>query len=207
MDDYRTIRSACEGELEEKRSRFIASLVPVTDEEQAIEHINAVKSANRKARHNVYAYILREGNISRYSDDGEPQGTGGVPVLEVLRGNGLTDVCVVVTRYFGGILLGTGGLARAYSGACKNAVAAADIMDMCRCSRFDIRCDYNLYGRLSRLLPELGAKTLSEDFADAVSLSVIVRTDSIAAFREKVTNAANGKIDMSEITDLFEDFA
>ena len=204
MDDYRTIRSACEGELEEKRSRFIASLVPVTDEEQAIEHINAVKSANRKARHNVYAYILREGNISRYSDDGEPQGTGGVPVLEVLRGNGLTDVCVVVTRYFGGILLGTGGLARAYSGACKNAVAAADIMDMCRCSRFDIRCDYNLYGRLSRLLPELGAKTLSEDFAD---LSVIVRTDSIAAFREKVTNAANGKIDMSEITDLFEDFA
>ncbi len=207
MEDYRTIKAACTGELEEKKSRFIAALAPVSGEEQAIEHINRIKSENRKARHNVYAYIVREGNISRYSDDGEPQGTGGVPVLEVLKGAGLTDVCVVVTRYFGGILLGTGGLARAYSGACKEAVAGAEILDMCRCSRFDIRCDYNLYGRLTRLMPEAGAKTVGEDFADMVSMSVIVRSAQAEDLREKVTNAANGKIDMTETKDLFENFA
>lgn len=206
MDDYRTIAAGSVGELEEKKSKFIASLVHVSTEEEAILHINSVKAANRKARHNVYAYILRQGNTSRYSDDGEPQGTGGVPVLEVLKGFGLTDVCVVVTRYFGGILLGTGGLARAYSGACKNAVSDAEILDMCSCSKFEIKCDYNLYGRLARLLPELGAKTLSEDFADSVNLSVIVRTADCAAFREKVINAANGKVEMQETTDLFENF-
>ena len=206
MKDYRTVAAPAEGELEEKKSRFIASLVPVTDEESAVAHINAVKAANRKARHNVYAYILRESNISRYSDDGEPQGTGGVPVLEVLKGAGLTDVCVVVTRYFGGVLLGTGGLARAYSGACKNAVNNAGILDMRRCSRFDMKCDYDIYGRLARLLPELGAKTLSEDFADIVSLSVIVPSGAAADFREKVVNAANGRIDMEETKDLFRNF-
>lgn len=206
-DSYRTIYEKCEGELEEKKSRFIATLAPVTSEEQAVELINSVKAANRKARHNVYAYILREGSISRYSDDGEPQGTGGVPVLETLKGEGLTDVCVVVTRYFGGILLGTGGLARAYSGTCKEALKNARIMEVCRCSRFDIRFSYELYGRISRLCPELGAKTLSEDFADSVSMSVIVRTEQCAAFREKLVDAANGRIELAETTDIYEDFA
>ena len=93
--------------------------------EEAIEFINSIKALNRKATHNVYAYILRQDNITRYSDDGEPQGTAGVPVLDVLQKEGLTDVCVVVTRYFGGILLGGGGLVRAYSHACKIAVDAA----------------------------------------------------------------------------------
>ena len=206
-DGFRTIRAEAVGELEEKKSRFIASLVPVSDEEQAIAHINRIKSENRKARHNVYAYILREGNTSRYSDDGEPQGTGGVPVLETLRGAGLTDVCVVVTRYFGGILLGTGGLARAYSGACKEAVDNAQIMEICRCSRFDFDCSYELYGRIGALLPEFGAKVLREDFADNVSMSVIIKSEMAGAFVEKLTNATNGKVAADETADLFEDFA
>ena len=206
-EGYRTIKEEAVGELEEKKSRFIASLVPVTDEEQAIAHINKIKSENRKARHNVYAYILREGNISRYSDDGEPQGTGGVPVLETIKGAGLTDVCVVVTRYFGGILLGTGGLARAYSGACKAAVGNARIMEICRCSRFDFDCSYDLYGRIGAILPEFGAKVLREDFADAVSMSVIVKSEQAAAFAEKLTNASNGKLAVGETADLYEDFA
>lgn len=206
-EGYRTIKEEAVGELEEKKSRFIASLVPVTDEEQAVAHINKIKSENRKARHNVYAYILREGNISRYSDDGEPQGTGGVPVLETIKGAGLTDVCVVVTRYFGGILLGTGGLARAYSGACKAAVGNARIMEICRCSRFDFDCSYDLYGRIGAILPEFGAKVLREDFADAVSMSVIVKSGQAAAFAEKLTNASNGKLAVSETADLYEDFA
>jgi uncharacterized YigZ family protein len=206
-DSYKTVSAEATGELEEKKSRFIASLVPVTDEEQAIAHINRIKSENRKARHNVYAYILREGNTSRYSDDGEPQGTGGVPVLETLKGAGLTDVCVVVTRYFGGILLGTGGLARAYSGACKAAVEAADIMEICRCSRFDFSCDYNLYGRLGNLLGESEAKTLREDFADSVEMSVIVRSELAEEFAVKLTNLSNGKLDFVETAGLYEDFA
>ena len=206
-DSFRTIKDEAVGELEEKKSRFIASLVPVSDEEQAIAHINRIKSENRKARHNVYAYILRDGNISRYSDDGEPQGTGGVPVLETLRGAELTDVCVVVTRYFGGILLGTGGLARAYSGACKAAVENARIMEICRCSRFDFDCSYDLYGRIGSLIAEFGGKILREDFADSVSMSVIVKSELTSGFAEKLTNASNGKISFGETADLFEDFA
>ena len=206
-DGYRTIKEGSVGELEEKKSRFIASLVPVTDEEQATAHINKIRSENRKARHNVYAYILREGNISRYSDDGEPQGTGGIPVLETIKGAGLTDVCVVVTRYFGGILLGTGGLARAYSGACKAALENAKVMEICRCSRFDFDCSYDLYGRIGALLPEFGAKVLREDFSDAVSMSVIVKSELAAAFAEKLTNASNGRLAIGETADLYEDFA
>jgi uncharacterized YigZ family protein len=206
-DSFRTVGCAAVGELEEKRSRFIASLAPVQNEEQAIEHINRIKSENRKARHNVYAYILRDGNTSRYSDDGEPQGTGGVPVLETLRGAGLTDVCVVVTRYFGGILLGTGGLARAYSGACKAAVDNAHIMEICRCSRFDFDCSYELYGRISALIPGFGAKVLREDFSDSVSMSVIVKSELTGSFVRDLTNAANGKISFDETADLFEDFS
>ncbi len=206
-DGYRTIRGRAQEELEEKKSRFIAQLCPVTEEEQAVEFINSVKAQNRKARHNVYAYILRKDNISRYSDDGEPQGTGGVPVLETLKSAGLTDVCCVVTRYFGGVLLGTGGLARAYSGSCKLAVNAAQIMEICRCSKFDITCDYDLYGRLTRLLPEYGAKTLAEDFAENVKLSVIVKSELAEAFRDEVTDASNGRADIAETVDLYEDFA
>ena len=206
-DGYRTIRDRAQDELEEKKSRFIAQLCPVTGEEQAVEFINSVKAQNRKARHNVYAYILRADNISRYSDDGEPQGTGGVPVLETLKGAGLTDVCCVVTRYFGGVLLGTGGLARAYSGACKLAVNAAQVMEICRCSKFEIACDYDLYGRLTRLLPEYGAKTLAEEFAENVRLTVIVKSNLAEAFRDEVTDASNGRAEITETVDLYEDFA
>ncbi len=206
-DGYRTLAETALGELEEKRSRFIAEIAHVTDEEQAVAHIERIRAENRKARHNVYAYLLREGNVTRYSDDGEPQGTGGVPVLETLRGAGLTDVCCVVTRYFGGILLGTGGLARAYSGACRAALDSAKVMEIRRCSRFDFYCDYDLYGRVGALLPELGAKTLREDFGENVSMSVIVESDRAEKFREKLTNASNGRISFDETADLYEDFS
>ena len=113
MEDYRTIRGTATGEYEEKKSRFIASLSFADSEEAAVAFLEQVRAANRTARHNVYAYRLREGNRERYSDDGEPAKTAGTPALEVLQHSGLTDLIVVVTRYFGGVLLGTGGL-----GAC-----------------------------------------------------------------------------------------
>ena len=112
---YKTIRNAAEDEFVEKRSRFIGHALPVTTEEEALAFIAEMKSKYWDASHNVYAYILREGGIQRFSDDGEPQGTAGIPTLDVLRKEGLTDLVVVVTRYFGGILLGGGGLVRAYS--------------------------------------------------------------------------------------------
>ncbi len=125
MADYKTVRAAASGELTEKRSRFIGYCKPVSTEEEATAFIASIRSRHWDARHNVYAYSLREGNLRRYSDDGEPSGTAGMPVLDVLQKSGVTDVCVVVTRYFGGVLLGTGGLVRAYSQAARLGLNAA----------------------------------------------------------------------------------
>ena len=124
MEDYRTIRGTAIGEYEEKKSRFIAQLSFADSEEAAVAFLEQVRAANRTARHNVYAYRLREGSRERYSDDGEPAKTAGTPALEVLQHSGLTDLIVVITRYFGGVLLGTGGLVRAYTTATSRALEA-----------------------------------------------------------------------------------
>ncbi len=205
--DYKTVGGFASASLIEKRSEFIGSISPCGSEDEAIGFIEKIKRENRKARHNVYAYILRGGGISRYSDDGEPQGTGGVPTLETIKNAGLTDVCVVVTRYFGGILLGTGGLARAYSAACRLAIENAEILDMCSCSRFVIRCDYSLYGRIGRLLNADFVKVTNEDFSSDVTLTALVKAANAESLRNELINAANGRIDLSEETDLTENFA
>ena len=128
MEDYRTIRGTAIGEYEEKKSRFIAQLSFADSEEKAVAFLEQVRAANRTARHNVYAYRLREGSRERYSDDGEPAKTAGTPALEVLQHSGLTDLIVVITRYFGGVLLGTGGLVRAYTTATSRALEAAEVV-------------------------------------------------------------------------------
>ena len=128
--EYKTIARRCEARFIEKKSEFIGYLCPVQTEEQAVAFIEEIRAMHRKATHNCYAYILRENNAARHSDDGEPGGTAGVPIYEVLRKEGLTDVCCVVTRYFGGVLLGAGGLVRAYTKGAKDAVDAAQIKCM-----------------------------------------------------------------------------
>ena len=128
MEDYRTVRGTATGEYEEKKSRFIAQLSFADSEEAAVAFLEQVRAANRTARHNVYAYRLRAGNRERYSDDGEPAKTAGTPALEVLQHSGLTDLIVVVTRYFGGVLLGTGGLVRAYTTATARALENAEVV-------------------------------------------------------------------------------
>lgn len=204
---YTTVYEYASDSFTEKKSEFIGHICPVKTPEEAVEFINTIKAENRKARHNVYAYVLREGNVSRYSDDGEPQGTGGVPVLDVITKNGLTDVCVVVTRYFGGVLLGASGLVRAYSQACSLAVAKAQKMVMCECSRLRFTCGYTLYGKITYALPEFGVMTESEDFADEVTMSLLVKKENCQGLKKRLTDISNGQLVLEEITDLWADFA
>ena len=171
MGAYTTIAGRVTAELEEKASRFIATLDHVADEQEALALIAEIRKENPLARHNVYAWVLRSGG-ERRSDDGEPQGTSGPPVLDVLRGSGLQDVCCVVTRYFGGTLLGTGGLVRAYSGAARLAVEAAELVSVSRCVDISMHIDYPLYERVARLASDCGAKTLDTRFTHEVEIDL-----------------------------------
>ncbi|MBQ4247991.1 MAG: YigZ family protein [Ruminococcus sp.] len=204
---YKTIYEQAQASFVEKKSEFIGHIAPVKTPEEAVAFIEKIKAENRKARQNVYAYIRRDKNTSRYSDDGEPQGTGGIPVLDVLQKAGLTDVCVVVTRYFGGVLLGANGLVRAYSQGCRLAVNAARIMQMHECSRFEFSCDYNLYGKVSYIFPDFEVIKEKEDFADVVNIAVLVKSELCKQFRDKITDISNGQIRLSEETNLEADFA
>lgn len=204
---YKTIYEEAQDSFIEKKSEFIGHIAPVKTAEEAVAFIERIRSENRKARHNVYAYVLRDKNTSRYSDDGEPQGTGGVPVLDVILKSGLTDVCVVVTRYFGGVLLGASGLVRAYTQGCKIAVNAARIMEMHECSRFEFSCDYNMYGKVSYVLPSFEVIKEKEDFADIVNISVLVKSERCEEFKKTITDISNGQIELSETANLEADFA
>lgn len=205
--NYLTISENAKASFIEKRSEFIGYISPVKTNDEAVAFINSIKAEHRKAKHNVYAYILREDNISRYSDDGEPQGTAGVPVLDVLKKRGLTDVCVVVTRYFGGILLGGGGLVRAYSHAASLACDAAHIMDMCLCHRLKITADYGMYGKISYLLPNYETITVNSDFGSDVVLEILVLSEKLDALTKELTEVTNGTAEIVDMGELFEDFS
>ena len=156
-DSYKTVKIESFGEFIEKRSRFIGYCKPVKTEEDATAFINEIRAKHWDARHNVYAYSLREGNLRRYSDDGEPSGTAGMPVLDVITKNEVYDVCVVVTRYFGGILLGKGGLVRAYAQGAKLALEAGQVIKMQSCLLCSLGCSYNQYGKVSAAVIDAGA--------------------------------------------------
>lgn len=205
--NYFTISKPASDSFIEKKSEFIGYIAPVKTNDEAVAFINQIKAMHRKARHNVYAYILREDNISRYSDDGEPQGTAGVPVLEVLQKRRLTDVCLVVTRYFGGILLGGGGLLRAYSHAASIACDAAHIMDMRLCHRLTIKTDYNLYGKINYILPNFDVITVNSDFADTVTLEILVMSEKLQALRKELTEVTNNSAEVTDYGELYEDFS
>lgn len=194
MSDYITIKNQASDEFVEKRSRFIGHIKPVTTREQAEEFIAEIKSKYWDARHNVYAYVLRDGQFRKYSDDGEPQGTAGVPVLEVLLKENVTDCVVVVTRYFGGILLGTGGLTRAYSKSARIAIAAGEIQNMVLCDKLKISCDYSFYGKLGALLGEMGAIIIATDFAEDVTVDFALKKSETGRLHAKLTDQSNGKL-------------
>lgn len=205
--NYFTVSEFAKKSFIEKRSEFIGHISPVSTNDEAANFINTVKSEHRKAKHNVYAYILRHDNISRYSDDGEPQGTAGMPVLEVLKKRCLTDVCVVVTRYFGGILLGGGGLVRAYSHAASIACDAAGIMNMCLCRRIRITADYAMYGKISYILPEYETMTVNSDFGTNITLEILVLSEKLDGLKAKLIEITNGTVNITECEELYEDFS
>lgn len=205
--DYNTIYAPAEASFIERKSEFIGYIAPVKTSDEAIDFINEIRAKHRKATHNVYAYILRDGNTSRYSDDGEPQGTAGVPVLDVLQKENLTDVCCVVTRYFGGILLGGGGLVRAYSHSAKISVDAAQRMIMCSCRKLTFSLDYNLYGSITHLLPDYEVKIVNTDFGSEITMELLVKTHLVAPLSDKLTNISNGQISLEISDEIFEDFA
>lgn len=234
---YTTIAERAVGEYEEKKSRFIASLAPVQSEAEALAFLEEVRAANRMARHNVYAYVLRcadgpgagerpsagvpgalgdsaeagakasspPGGAARvfdaapsaprirYSDDGEPQKTAGLPTLQVLQHAGLSDVVAVVTRYFGGTLLGTGGLVRAYTQATQAAVAAARLVVVSRCVDLTVRTGYANYEPLLRVASDAGAKVLDTVYDDAVTLHLRMLDGTQEGFLRKLTEVERGQ--------------
>ena len=192
MTEFTTTAAPVEASYTEKRSEFIAQLFPVSEPEECLRLIDSIKARHHKARHNVWAYRLRSGDVSRYSDDGEPQGTGGIPVLSVLQKAGLTDVCVVVTRYFGGVLLGASGLTRAYSEAAARAVQTAEKLHYCEAYRVRLSAEYGMYGKVSYLLPEYGVMDAGSDFGEQVSLLFDIRTDRFSALSARLTELFGG---------------
>ena len=162
--------------------------------EEAVSKIREMRETYWDATHHCYAYILREGNLMRYSDDGEPQGTAGMPMLDVLRHAGLVNVCCVVTRYFGGILLGTGGLVRAYTKGAQLAVAAAGIQQMSRFATLLIACPYNLYGAVQQILPAQDCTIEDVDYGADVTLTVIQPVGRLDALNAALAEATAGTV-------------
>lgn len=195
MDSYTTVEGVTVAEIEEKKSRFICSLAHVESEEEALAHLEAIRSANRMARHNVYAYILRNSGTGRvrYSDDGEPQKTAGLPTLDVLQHAELTDVIAVVTRYFGGTLLGTGGLVRAYTQATQAAVEAAPLVVVSVCVDITVTLPYPSYESVLRLAQDCQAKVKDTQFTDVVTLHLRMISGTEAGFLSQLTELLRGQ--------------
>ncbi len=205
-NEYRTIKEFNSDEYIVKRSRFIGYAKPVTTVEEANAFIAEIKSKHWDATHNVYAYILRDGGVKRYSDDGEPQGTAGVPVLDVLEKENVVDVAVVVTRYFGGILLGGGGLVRAYSHSAKIAIDSGKIITMALCLDLEIKCDYTFYGKLGAFLANEGAVVLDTQFTDEVTVIFRIKSDFLNELNKKLTELSNGRVSATVISENFCEF-
>lgn len=196
--DYKTVLENASDEFVEKRSRFIGYCKPVKTEQEAIDFINEKRSEHWNATHNVYAYSLREGNIKRYSDDGEPSGTAGMPVLDVIVKNEIFDVVVVVTRYFGGVLLGTGGLVRAYSHGSKIAVEAAKPVIMQNCLVCEARCAYNQYGKVSSLIIGVGAAVDDTVYESDILVKFHIKPDLLGTLNKKLADATSGEVTVEQ---------
>ena len=194
ITSYITVYQGGQGEIVEKKSRFIATVEPVHSEEEALAFLERVKKKYWDASHNCSAYVIgKDSQLQRYSDDGEPGGTAGRPMLEVLLGAGLCDTAVVVTRYFGGTLLGTGGLVRAYTKAAQEGISRAAVIEKKLARRLRVRTDYNSIGKIQYLLGQAGISILDSQYTDTVSLEILIPLARLAEIQDKLTEGTNGK--------------
>lgn len=190
QDKFLTIKNEASAEIIEKKSKFIANVFYIENENEASKKILKVKKENRDARHNVYAYRLSNG-LEKYSDDGEPSGTAGPVILELLRGEKLSNVLIVVTRYFGGILLGTGGLARCYGGASKLAVQKLEKVEMKLCKEVKVSLKYEMYSILQHYCKSNDIKILDTKFLDKIEVTVLVYDSHSQKFLHDLSEITN----------------
>lgn len=198
--DYRTVEKEANAVIIEKKSRFIAELYPVASEEEALGILEKVKKRYWDARHHCWAFIIgKEQPLERCSDDGEPSGTAGKPILEVIRGAQLRNVLIVVTRYFGGTLLGTGGLVRAYTSASKEAIEAAEIIVKIAGYRLKIKTDYTGLGKIQYLLAQRGIDIEDSEYAENVVLTVVIPKDEEQGLIKELTEATNAQAEIERV--------
>lgn len=204
MEVYKTVEFKAEDEFIERKSRFIGAICPVTTEDQAQAFVNERKNEHWDATHNCWAYIVRDTNAQRYSDDGEPQGTAGIPILEIMRKEEIFNAAIVVTRYFGGTMLGAGGLIRAYSHGAKIALEAGHIITMAECDIIGITLPYPIYDRFISATESYPMLILDTEYTDNVSLKIRLRKDYMEKMTKTVTELTSGSV---EIDILGEEFA
>lgn len=199
LDKYITIQAEAKTEIIEKKSRFIASVFPIASQEEADAHLVRLRKQYWDATHNCYAYQLGEKNeIQRFSDDGEPQGTAGKPILDVLKGEDIKNTLIVVTRYFGGTLLGTGGLVRAYGKSAKEGVLEAGLVQKIRIRLFAIQMSYTLSGRVQYILNEKGYTIRESQYTEIVTFIVEVEIKDQENFQKWLIDSTNAEVSITE---------
>ncbi len=195
MQSFLTVIGENTASYEEKRSKFIATIRHCETEEEAISFIEEMRAKYWDARHNCFAYSVEGGKLARFSDDGEPHGTAGKPILDVILGNEIKNVAIVVTRYFGGVLLGTGGLVRAYSTSSKEALLSAEIAEMIPCYTFNVTCEYSEHQKLEYLITGQNGHIEKTDFTDKVSVVAIFRECDAEGFLDKLREQFSARIE------------
>ena len=201
---YTTVFLGAEGCYEEKKSRFLSYVFEVKDEQEIEAHLSSVRKMHYSASHHCYAYVLgKDGAVSKCSDDGEPQKTAGYPILSVIQGQGLVNTLIIVVRYFGGTLLGTGGLVRAYTNAAKDGIEKAVLIRKAPADLFQITCDYNAVGKLQYYFAAQGFKPLSSDYGADVRIRIPIEKSVTEAFTEKVTDLTQGKVKIEKVQEVW----
>lgn len=201
--NYKTINAEGCGEYTEKRSRFIAKAYHVDSEEEAISIIEETRKKYWDARHCVYAYVIRNNNLARFSDDGEPSKSAGAPVMDILSREGLCDCLVTVVRYFGGVLLGVGGLVRAYSKSAKEAIEDAGIVTMAKCSVFSVTLPYPDWGKFQNAVKSAGAEITKSEFLENICAEITVESQFSEKLKADITESFNGSLEISLISEKF----
>ena len=202
---YNTVLKEAQGEITEKKSRFICNLYHIESEDEIKEIVDALRKKHYQARHVCHAAILGDdASVLKYSDDGEPSGTAGRPMLDILKGRELTYTLACVTRYFGGVLLGTGGLVRAYSDALLAGLDEAEIVKRQLCRRLSFTLDYQMIGKLKHILGDYDAKIIKEEYGSKVDITLSLPDERTKRFMDHMTESSGGKVKIEDLGTVFE---